>query len=454
MKKTLLLLSAVCAWSLYANASDKPAPLYWSAYEYCYNAAQGSATDNTYIPEEEFKKNIDWMADNLKDYGYNIICIDGWGDVNDYGKCFSGNGYRNRHDRNWEHDYKYWADYCKSKGMSLGIYQNPLWVEMGKGDAYVKGTNYRLRDIADDRESMWFKWVDVRKPGAKEYVYGYIKYYADMGVTYLRCDFMSWYEDGKDRESDFTRRRYLDEGEYQTALTWMHDACEEYGVTLSIVMPHCYNHAINERTYAPGALFRVNDDVCYATWDRFSDFHKGEHSDMWPQCYNMFDGMIFWSDISGKNKNNMILDGDFTRLNTFKNDDEKKSVISLQIIAGGPIAVADQYSSIGNNLKFYQNEELLALHNENFVGHPLSNSISSSNGCIWTGKAGECDYVLALFNRASGNKTYNIDFKETFGIENPVEVRDLWEHKDLGKKTSVSVSIPAHGCVVYRLKAN
>jgi hypothetical protein len=55
------------------------APLYWSVYEYCF-------TTDGFIPEEEWEANINWVEDNFKDYGYNTICIDGWGDVSSFNK--------------------------------------------------------------------------------------------------------------------------------------------------------------------------------------------------------------------------------------------------------------------------------------------------------------------------------------------------------------------------------
>lgn len=39
----------------------------------------------------------------------------------------------------------------------------------------------------------------------------------------------------------------------------MHEACEEYGVMLSLVMPNLYNHAENELQY--GDMMRINEDV-------------------------------------------------------------------------------------------------------------------------------------------------------------------------------------------------
>lgn len=55
-------------------------------------------------------------------------------------------------------------------------------------------------------------------------------------------------------------------------------------------------------------------------------------------------------------------------------------------MAGGPVTVADQYSTIGDNLKFYQNEEMLALNTDKFVGKPLSSSIIDAKNQIWYGQ--------------------------------------------------------------------
>ncbi|MDQ9805786.1 hypothetical protein RFX75_02980, partial [Acinetobacter baumannii] len=60
----------------------------------------------------------------------------------------------------------------------------------------------------------------------------------------------------------------------------------------------------------------------------------------------------------------MILDGDFIRLNTFDTDAEKQTVVSLQLMAGGPVAASDLPSTIGNDMKYYTNDELLALNKD------------------------------------------------------------------------------------------
>ena len=81
--KSLLVacLAVVTASQAIAQTDPKP-PLYWSTYEYniirqhfnvCYN----------YIPEYELQANIDWVNANLKQFGYQTVEIDGWGDTAD-----------------------------------------------------------------------------------------------------------------------------------------------------------------------------------------------------------------------------------------------------------------------------------------------------------------------------------------------------------------------------------
>ncbi|NLZ51477.1 MAG: hypothetical protein GX899_07240, partial [Rikenellaceae bacterium] len=44
-------------------------PKYWIAYAWCYD-------NDKPIPEDRWQKNIDWMAENLRDHGYNMISND------------------------------------------------------------------------------------------------------------------------------------------------------------------------------------------------------------------------------------------------------------------------------------------------------------------------------------------------------------------------------------------
>ncbi|RYE20296.1 MAG: DUF5116 domain-containing protein [Sphingobacteriales bacterium] len=413
------------------------APLYWSPYEY-------NIINDDYIPESEWASNIDWMDENLKEYGYKMICIDGWGDDSQ----FNTDGYRTTHSRTWAHDYAWWANNLKSRGMTLGMYNNPLWVIKTAADAGVKikGTNIPLSSIMNEGEkALWFKWVQVDKPGAEEYVKGYIQYYADMGIKYLRVDFLSWFETGYDRNLGTVGPKRTKE-QYEKALRWMKEACDVNSIFLSLVMPNLNNEGDLERKY--GNMVRINDDTGDGKWWRFSDVERGVRRTGWSQYSNPFDGYTYWSTISGRGK--MILDGDFIRINTFSNDEEKRSVISLHLLAGGPVTVSDRYNSIGANLWLYQNKEMLALNTDGFVGKPLSIDPNNEDSQVWTGQLSNGDWIVGLFNRESTAKSRSINLS-SLGLSGKASVRDLWKHEDLPKAESFTTSIPAHGCVVLKV---
>lgn len=415
------------------------APLYWSPYEYNY-------VKNSYIPESEWKANIDWVAQNLAPYGYKMVSTDGWGDEN---SGYNEYGYMTRHSVHWAYDYKYWADYLATKGMSLGVYWNPLWIAQNAASegVIIKGTNIPLSNILNLNEYTYgYRWVQIDRAGAEEYVKGYVEHFAQMGVKYLRVDFLSFFENGQDRGLGVVgveRPHWI----YETALRWIREECDRYGIFLSLVMPHLFNDGETEVKY--GHMVRIGEDTGDGGWWKFSENNQGIHQYGWSQYSNPFDGFVYFSRISGRNK--MILDGDFIRLNSYADDNERKSVISLNLVAGGPVTVADRYNTIGENLWLYCNEEMLALNADGFVGKPASNDPTNEKSQIWTGQMTNGDWIIGVFNRESLPKETTVRFSD-YGIGGEYVIRDLWEHEDKGSGDSYEVSLPSHGCVILRLR--
>ncbi len=427
---------------------NKKAPLYWSVYEYCHLASiNGVKNEDMDINAEQWEKITDWLAKDLKPYGYDMVCTDGFITQN----CKNGSPYMT-HDGSMS--IKELVDMCKAKGLKVGIYDNPLWIH-APGDTKIPGTDYKVGDLRWDLKSevlnpdtpdMWgFQWVVATYPGAKEYIDGFFKYYADLGIDYIRVDFLSWYEDGKDRNMGPIGRGYGREA-YVRALTYIAENAKKYNIYISLVMPHLYYDAEIEKLC--GNMVRIVSDTANGGWGHYSDNERGKSYTTWPNCLNMFDGFVYWSHISGRGK--VLLDGDFIRLNTFNTDAEKESVVSLQLMAGGPVSIADQYNTIGDNTKFYTNTELLALNADGFVGKPLSDVLNSRDSQIWYGQMTDGSYVVGLFNRDDSAMSFNVDFK-TLGIDGSWKVRDLWKHADEGTATSLSVNLPAHACKIVKL---
>ncbi|MFH8143215.1 MAG: glucan 1,6-alpha-isomaltosidase [Muribaculaceae bacterium] len=423
------------------------APLYWSVYEYCYTREQaGVANSDMDITPEQWDEILDWVATELKPHGYDMVCTDGFIPM----LANDASGYMTHYGSTSLKDL---VAKAKAKGLKVGVYDNPLWIH-GPAETKIEGTDYTFGGLYyngtteilnPSAENMWFNWVVAENPGAREYIDGFFKHYAELGIDYIRMDFLSWYEDGKDRNIGVVGHGY-GRASYGRAMAYIAESAKKYGIFTSLVMPHLYNDAEVEARY--GNMVRIVADTAGGGWWHCSSADKGKLYANWPNCMNMFDGFTYWSHITGRGR--VILDGDFIRLNTFDTDAEKETVVSLQLMAGGPVTVADQISTIGNDMKFYTNDEMLALNADGFVGHPLSSSLTDHNNQIWFGQMSNGDYVIGLFNRGDNSIAYNVSFAD-LGIAGEWKVRDLWRHADEGTASSISATVAPHGCKIVRL---
>ena len=264
-------------------------------------------------------------------------------------------------------------------------------------------------------------------------------------LTVSSLDPSIWYEDGKDRGQGVVGRGY-GRAAYARALAYIAESAKKYGIFTSLVMPHLFNDAEVEARY--GNMVRIVADTGDGGWRHTSAHDKGKAYASWPNCMNQYDGFLYWSHITGRDK--VILDGDFLRLNKYDNDAERQTAVSLQIMAGGPVAVADQPSTIGSNLTFYTNSELIQLRKDGFVGQPLNAKLGESGNEVWYGTMQNGDYVVGLFNRSDQAQTLSVNLSQ-LGIDGEKNVRDLWTHTDEGNAATVSASVPAHGCKIVRL---
>lgn len=440
MKKRLfILLLALVSMPATIYARDSKftrkgsGPLFWNVYGYCYDY-------NAPVPEDRWKKSIDWVAENLLSYGYNIVATDGWlynpNSIDKY-------GYLTKPDDSWQHDFRYWSDYLKSQGLNLGLYYNPLWVPKA---SYIQNnkiinTSIDVSEIVgNERFDDNFYWVDTDKEGAEQWVKGCIRNMIDLGVTFLKIDFLCWYE------RDYGTARYI------KALKWM---AEEAGddILLSLSMPNCRNNAWNELKY--GDMFRTGSDCEHGTWYYVSEKRRGEINDsgQGDKYSCVFDGLVGWSDLAAKGQ--IIMDADFVRLNSMANAQEKQFWLSLLVMSGSAIGVADRYDDIGDCLQYYQNRELLELNQLGFVGKPISNDIRDrKNSTRWIGQLPNGDWVVGLFNREANASEMKIDFEKELGITNGdiVKMRDLWTHQDfVPSGSSYSVELAPHACQILRI---
>jgi alpha-glucosidase len=443
-------VSGLAPTAISAFRPGGPGPLYWSTYDY-------ENVKNVLIPEDVWKTNVDWVAETFRDYGYTMVCTDGWIDDT---QRITPHGYILSQADDWEHDWAWWADYLKSKGLELGVYYNPLWATLSAvtnpSVTVIGRPDVKVADIVNPGDFFdgggRLQWVDATRDGAEEYVKGYVAYFRDLGAVFLRIDFLAWYEAGFD-QSEGTVGVAHGRDSYLQALEWMREAAGD--MQLSLVMPNLFNHGSGERLY--GDLVRIGNDASFGTWFNLSGGRQTWQPE-WSQWNCPFLGFTGFADISGRGQT--ILDGDPLIMQSFAHDYERQSAINLFTMAGAAIAITDQVDTIGNNAQFFQNLEVLALRKAGLVGKPVFNNShafeydpSSRDPERWIGQLPDGSWAVALFNREDGAKTRtkSINFAEVLGFAGPAAVRDLWAHKDLGMMTSYQANLGPHSSVLLKV---
>ncbi|NQT39570.1 MAG: glycoside hydrolase family 27 protein, partial [Planctomycetes bacterium] len=185
------MASAIVLSLPYASGAEHPSPpMGWNSYT-GYSIA---------VTEKELLKNIDFLSENLLQYGYDTVTVDNGWFLSGQGKgitiALDPYGRPDSHEHFFPRGLKYTIDYAHKKNVKFGI-----WLLRGinrravEENLPVEGTKYRMRDIVNMKsrcpwaaEPWWNYGVDMTKPGAQEYYDGLIQKYADLGVDFIKFD--------------------------------------------------------------------------------------------------------------------------------------------------------------------------------------------------------------------------------------------------------------------------
>lgn len=207
LKKSVVIISIGLLFSCgssggVGNQVEQPAatpPMGWNSW-ICFG---------TSVTEDEVKANADYMAEHLKQYGWEYIIIDaGWYAPGMVGleeyeaehpyQLIDGYGRLRVDEEKYPsavggYGLKKLADYIHSKGLKLGIHiMRGIPVQAVEENTPIKGTQYHASDIADrNSRCEWYRGlygVDMSKPGAQAYYDSLFELYASWGVDYVKAD--------------------------------------------------------------------------------------------------------------------------------------------------------------------------------------------------------------------------------------------------------------------------
>jgi alpha-galactosidase len=114
------------------------------------------------------------------------------------------------------------------------------------------------------------------------------------------------------------------------------------------------------------------------------------------------------------------------------------------LMVGGDLPSADAWT-----LSLLTNPEVIEVDQHSTANHPV---INTDKTAVWLANAGsgEGQYV-AIFNLSVSNATLRFEWSELGLRRKTYTVRDLWEHKDLDPSSALTVTLPSHGSVLYRV---
>ncbi len=325
-------------------------------------------------------------ASGMKDAGYEYICVD---DCWQLSRDADGN--IECDPAAFPHGMKYVADYIHSKGLKFGIYS-------------CVGSE-----------------TCAKRPGGQGHEFQDARYYANIGVDFLKYDFCNNHG-ANARESYRTMRE---------ALKW---------AGRPIVFNICEWGSNRPWEWAKGIghSWRCTGDI-FDNWDSMTGI-----IDQMKPLYT-YSGPGHWNDADMLEVGN----GGLTY-------DEQVLHFSMWCMFASPLVAGNDLANMSDETKsILLNREAIAV-NQDPLGQQAHVALQAGNHEVWVKRLVDGDWAVCLLNRSEQPWQLNFmlsDLTELQDAANRYTVRDLWARRDLGLSDKpVQGTIPRHGCKMLRLK--
>ena len=418
------------------------------------------------INEKEFKQIVDYMAENLLEYGWEYAVIDyAWfndnpGQWNNPNRRYGhpdiklGKGgvpvdtlCMDEYSRLWPSvkrfpsaangvGFKAIADYVHNKGMKFGIHiMRGIPREAYYNKTAIKGiegvTAYDLAEPSDtcNWQNNLFG-VNGAMKGAQEYYNSIFELYAEWGVDFIKADDMMYPPYHKEE------------------IEMMHKAIKNSGRPMVLSLS-CGEAPLSRAAHLKenATMWRISADL----WDEWKDLHHA------------FDLAEEWSSHIGPDNwpdSDMIPIGKLALDNrpvgkermSYLTEAECRTMMSLWSIVRSPLMIgADLLSTPESIIKtYFQNKELINI-NQNSTDN---RQVYKRNGeyAVWVAaEKGTDSRYIAIFNLNDKERTinFNMEHDQLREVYNAVNV---WTGKNEGEVSGfIKTKLAAHDCLVYKL---
>lgn len=453
MKQYSLIITLVPLFFLAACSGEKPIerfekgefktwaqtpPMGWNSWD-CYGPT---------VEEHEVKANADYMAEKLKDFGWEYIVVDiRWFVENDKAGGYNQTDPRYVIDEYGRYQpavnrfpsaengkgFKTLADYVHAKGLKFGIHiMRGIPKVAVENKLPILGTDGITADqiYSAELQCPWLKdnyTIVADKPGAQEYYNSIFNMYAGWGVDFVKVDDLS--------------RPY-----HKAEIELIRNAIDQCGrpIVLS-TSPGATPIGAAEHVNEHANMWRMVDDV-WDTWHHFDHLIKVCEQwypyispGTWPDCDMIPLGRISIRGERGEDR--------MTRLSK----DEQYSLMTLFTIFKSPLMFGgDLPSNDEFTLSLLTNKEVLHMHSESTDVKQLfqdENKVAITSKNPNTGET-----YLALFNISDEAEPQEISVPLNEADIN-FAVTNLWTGETVGTfSNTFSQTLNAHASGLYKLE--
>lgn len=451
---------------MYSKNTVAPVPpMGWNSYDYY----------NTMVNEAQVRANAEYMAKNLKEYGWEYIVIDiQWSDPDagkknpDYQYIPFSHFCMDEYSRQIPapnrfpssaggKGFKPLADYIHSLGLKFGIHimrgipriaaHNHSAIKTDKKTE--EGTPVTADLVANPYSiSRWnpdMYGVDHSKPGAQDYYDSIFELYAEWGVDYVKVDDIC-------NTNMYAHNPYSAEKEIEMIAKAIEHSGR--GMVLSLSPgPAVIEKAWHLKKYAN--MWRITDDfwdkweLLKAMFERCEVWQNHVGGGNWPDCDMLPLGMLGEGFGHGKWRTN------FTPA-------EQRTMMTLWCIFRSPLMIGADLPQLDDfTAKLLTNKAVLGLTKENSGSFLVSRS---ENHSVWAQPGEEHDkggkgWTFAFFNLAEEEADVCALWEEA-GIETPdvSAAKNLWTGETCGIKGNSlssdafsSGKLAPHDCLLVTL---
>jgi alpha-galactosidase len=131
--------------------------------------------------------------------------------------------------------------------------------------------------------------------------------------------------------------------------------------------------------------------------------------------------------------------------------DEQRTLLTLWSMFRSPLIMGgNPLSSDEWTIALLTNPEVIALDQHSNGERAL---ITTDQTAVWTSRPENgSGYYVAIFNIGDAPQTLRYSWNELSFSGINYKLRDLWERRDLGSAKEINVTLPSHGCVLYRVR--